>query len=91
MPVVLVVVAAAQVKPGEASRLRPGLMAGSSLVLRSSSVVANISGAILDPKGWYGGPVGRNLPSLSHRIGVRAAIAIRIGRVVLPEQGGGNG
>jgi hypothetical protein len=31
MRVVLVVVAAAEVKPGEASRLRPGLMAGSSL------------------------------------------------------------
>jgi hypothetical protein len=29
--VVLVVVAAAEVKPGEASRLRPGLMACSSL------------------------------------------------------------
>jgi hypothetical protein len=25
-------------------------------VLRSSSVAANISGAILDPKGWYWGP-----------------------------------
>jgi hypothetical protein len=24
------------------------------LLLRSSSVVANISGAILDPKGWHG-------------------------------------
>jgi hypothetical protein len=31
MRIVLVVVAAAEVKPGEASRLRPGLMAGSSL------------------------------------------------------------
>ena len=43
------------------------------------------------PRAGTGGPVGRNLPSLPHRIGLRAAIAFRIGRVVLPEQGGGNG
>ena len=40
--VVLVVVAAAEVKPGEASRLRPGLMAGSSLGSRE----ANSSGVL---------------------------------------------
>jgi hypothetical protein len=51
MRIVLVVVAAAQVKPGEASRLRPGLIAGSSLGLGRRAAAAGCSPAS-GPSGW---------------------------------------